>query len=450
MGLKSSEHGVKAILTSRYHDAFRRTESIGDLRKAVGVDREATVIVADGNVMLAQIPQSVGTFADYVGIVTAMIRTMMGSAAIVAVVFDEPQHLTAAKREEQNKRDMQRGKRQVESSADLRTVPLDDDYLTAHVRGLADCHDLVSCRASRQRFFDGVCAEVLARLQPTIDTWQKQGHRACVIWDGLDPRGADRPIGTPREAIVYGTDAATTAMFQRVGCAPIGEGDLKLAWWEQRVRDLARGEDESLSTQLFIQSTIDTDSFALTLNDVASRAVQHAEGEGDVQGCLVMRERANKRGPGGSDARATYLCCDYVHLHDLIQRDMWRVIPAPSQQLLAMRFLTTSWALCGSDFVEVKGMRADHVMLNIRPLIDECPHLLLPFANVTDDDEDAVKSVVPSLRRMVLACAGEVTRKNTAENMRSTPRELLLRGSWVSAYWAKNEQLDTQSFGFSF
>lgn len=448
MGLKSADHGVKSILTSRYHQAFRRCDSIGQLRQMTGSSRDQTVIVADGNVLLAQTPQSVGSFEDYVRIVFGMLKTLMGSASIVSVVFDEPANLTRAKYEEQSKRDAQRNKRAVVSSGDFGGAPDSDDYRLSDIQTLADCHPLVSCRAARQRFFDAVCAEVMNRMKATIAKWKEQGHQSALIFDGLDARGADREFGDERQAVVWGSDPQTTALFQRHDGRIIGEGDLKLAFWEGRVRELV--SDESLQTKLFIQSTIDTDSFAITLNDVAARAVQGMD-EAEVKGCLVMRERAYKRGVQDSDAKATYLCCDYAQLHEYIQKDMWSVVPCVEDQLLATRFLTTCWAACGSDFVEIKGMRADHVMQNIRPLITECPHLIAPFANVADgSDECVIKAVTPALKRMVYMCAGDVKRKNQAEEMRRVAPELLARAAWICSYWVHNEQKNTRAFGFSF
>ena len=476
MGLKSGENGVKALLQARYSAAFRRFPSIGDLRKGTETPRQHTVIVADGNVLMMQascerkrylpitgsfcchltqaigvcvlqIPQSVVDFRGYVSIVSGMLKTMLGSANLLAIVFDEPCHMTAAKREEQMRRDASRGKREVHASADLDISPRDDAYTMDDLRKLKDCHALIGHREARQRFFDAVMSEAAKSLQPSLDIWKHAGHEAILLFDGLDPRGADREIGEERQPMVWSTNHLVGGLFQRVD-NPIGEGDLKLSWFEKRLRSLVN--NGQMDAQLLVQSTIDTDSFAITLVDVATRAVQGIE-EGQVKGALVMRERANKRDAwGDEDLRATYLCCDYAALNQMIQRDMWQVVPSnPTDQLLAMRLLTTAWAMCGSDFVAVAGLRADIVLQNMKPYTSTFPEMLARFSNVLGGIAD-VKSVVPALKRMVLLCADQAKLKKHRDAMQYVEPELLLRACWTAAYWNGNEQTNTRAFGFSF
>ena len=442
MGLKSGEQGVKAVLQARYPDAFRRFETIGELRKGTHTERQHSAIVADGNVMLMQVPQSVQTYAEYVNIVFGMLKTLAGSASLLAVVFDEPEHMTPAKKEEQMKRDATRGKKTVLASADIDPTPTNDDYNLKELKRLANCRDLIAHREARQRFFDAVMADAVKRLQTSLGAWV--GHESVLILDGLDPRGADREIGEERTPIIWSSCHKAHHLFQRPD-GPIGEGDLKMAWFERKLRSLV--DEELVDKRLLVQSTIDTDSFAICLNDVAKRAVQGVD-ETKVKGALVLRERAQKR-QHDDESKASFLCCDYAALHGMIQKDMWRIVPNPSDQLLATRLLTTAWALCGSDFVGVPGMRADIVFGNMKAYTTSFPQLLSRFGNVEGGEAD-VRSVVPALKRMILLCADQVKLKKHREAMEMVPAELLNRAAWVCAYWNHHEIRDTRAFGFSF
>ena len=267
--------------------------------------------------------------------------------------------------------------------------------------------------------------------------------------DGLDPRGAEREIGVTREPIIWATDNLTAMNFQRM--KPCGEGDLKMAWFEKRLRELV--EDETLDMRLLIQSTIDTDSFAITLNDVAQRAVDGVE-ETNVKGTLVLRERGMKRSlPFSDDAGgcgdASYLCCNYAGLNAMIQQDMWSVVPSPSDQLMAMRLLTTAWAMCGCDFVSVPGLRADIVLQNMKAYTSTFHNELSRFRFV-DGGEADVKAAIPALKKMVRLCADQAKLKKHREAMESVDPGTLSRGAWLCAYWAHNECANTRAFGFSF
>ena len=155
MGLTANgDHGVKAYIKHKYSRAARTYASLGDIRQATKTSRNNVVVALDGNVLMMQVPQKAATFSAYTGIVTNAIRSAMGSAAVVVVVFDDPAYMTAAKREEQTRRDAARKKTEPVCSVDLFPYPTDDNYGIAELTGTTDCHAIVKCRASRQRFFD--------------------------------------------------------------------------------------------------------------------------------------------------------------------------------------------------------------------------------------------------------------------------------------------------------
>jgi hypothetical protein len=457
MGLAAAgDHGVKAIIKSRFAQAGRTYATLGDVRRAVGVERANVAAALDGNVLMMQVPSSAASFSAYTGIVTNAIRSAMGSAAVVVVVFDEPAHLTAAKREEQARRDAQRKKTEPVCSEELFPYPTDDNYGIGELTATTDCHAIVRCRASRQRFFDETARQVLLNLKKSIAAWAQGGSESVVLFDGLDPRGALREHGAPREPGVFGSDDAVAALFQREQA--IGEGDLKLAWVEQRVRDLTA--EGRLPTKLSLTITIDTDSIAIELMERARRACAPEEREGDVvMGALCMRERSYKRDAWDDDPNAVYFVLDYANLFELIQTQMWgrgRELPPPEKQRTAMALLCAGWALAGCDFVALSGLKADMVLEAMPSLLRTAPHLVELMENTWSGGRDAAKQVTPALKRLVHLCAGNYedqprSRKATVASMRNHDKSFLLRAAWVASYWSMHEFTGSlQDFGFTY
>lgn len=456
MGLTANgEYGVKALIKSKYRASARSYASLGDVRKATGSERSQVVAALDGNVLMMQVPRSAGSFAAYIGIVTNAIRQAMGSAQVVVVVFDDPAYLTAAKREEQAKRDANRKKVEPLCSDDLFPYPTTDNYGIAELTSTSNCHSIVGCRPARQRFFDETGRQVLDNLKKSISTWaQHEDAQSVVIFDGLDPRGANRPIGAPREARIYGSDPEWAALFQRD--EPIGEGDLKLAFVEERVRQLtAQGK---LPTRLHMTITIDTDSIAIELMEQARRNCLPPP-EHTLMGVLCMRERAPKI-DDSDDSAATFWALDYSELLDNIQMDMWRVkrselLPTAVEQRAAMSLMAAGWALSGSDFCKISGMRADMVFDAMPSLVKTAPDLLARMHKSWSGNRDETKHVTDALRRLVLLCAGAYAdqpraRKATAAAMRDHDATTLLRGAWTVSYWNGHEHTgDLTDFGFT-
>lgn len=452
MGLKASEQGVKSIVKNVYAEACRHYSSLGEVRKAVGAERAKTAICADGNVMLMQIPNSASTFDAYTSIVTNVLKTAMGSAALVIVVFDEPENLSIAKAEEQRRRDQARNKTVILSSEDIKTHPTTDDYTKEDLETLVDCHPVVRCRPARQRFFDEVCRQVLLKLKTTVDTWSGQGHDCVVLFDGIDPLGALRPMNQPRRPQIFGTDPEVAAMFKRD--TPIGEGDLKLSVVEQQVKDLVL--DDQLECDLHITCTIDTDSLAISLLDTARRNCEPIPVE-QVQGVLCMRERATKRDlEEDEEAKASYFTVDYAHLFELLQIKLWGLArnPTPLEQRKATALMCAGWSLCGCDFVAMPGLNAGLVMSVLPSLLNTAPELLDLMEHTWCGDRERTLLATNALRRLVLLCASELSerpraRKATVEKMRNHDSSVLQRATWVTSYWNHHEFSGAMNeFGF--
>jgi hypothetical protein len=454
MGLKAcGTSGVKAIVKNVFHQACRQYDTLGDARKGVGVERAKTSVALDGNVMAMSVGGNCASFEAYTGAIFQSVKTALASAALVIVVFDEPEHLSVAKAEEQRRRDQARNKTTVLTSQDITTHPTNDDYTTADLEKLVDCHVVVRCRPARQRFFDEVCRNVLLKLRRTIDTWVEQGHDCVVLFDGIDPLGAQRPPNQPRRPQIFGSDPEIATLFQRD--THTGEGDLKLSLVEQRVKDLVL--DDQLEADLHMSVTIDTDSIAISLLDAARRNCEPIPVQ-QVQGCLCMRERATKRDLEEDDqARASYFVVDYVHLYELLQAKMWGLTqnPTPLQQRKATALMCAGWALCGCDFVDLPGMNADLVLSVLPSLLKTAPELLDLMEHTWSGDREGALSVTQALRRLVLMCAGELSerpraRKTTVEKMRNHDSSVLQRAAWVSAYWTHREFSGAMhEFGFA-
>lgn len=452
MGLASGDHGVKSIVKQRYQAACIVANSLTDAVRATNTSREKAVVVLDGNVLMMQVPQQAASFSAYVGIVSSAIKTAMANARLVVVVFDEPQCMTQAKAEEQRRRDAARTKTVPVCSHDISPHPVTDAYGKKELFGTSDCHAIVRCRPARQRFFDAVGVEIMALLHKTVGKWAEGGHESVLLFDGLDPAGADRPAGKRRAPGIWGTDDAIAAMFQREQA--IGEGDLKLLWVERRVQQLAR--EEKLDVQLHITNTIDTDALAVSLLDEARHSGE-SEPNCGIKSMLAFRERASKRDVEDDDARATYWCVDVAMLHQMVQTDMWHLCkqPTPVQSRCAMALMAAGWALAGSDFVKQAGLNARLVFEAVPAMIKASPQLVDLMQHSWGDSRDGAKLVQPALRRLLLLCASNYSeqkraRKATVESLRNHQTDVLLRAAFVTAYWQGVEHTGSlDDFGFS-
>ena len=149
---------------------------------------------------MMQTPQDVETFVEYANILTAILRAKARRGRRRRR-GDEPEVLDRgqARGAGAPRRAPATSCQPRSHSADLPAVPVDDAYDHAHLLGVRNCHEIVASRSARSRFFDAVGVEVRRRLENELTA-----AGAVVVFDGLDPRGADRPVGAARDVRLFG------------------------------------------------------------------------------------------------------------------------------------------------------------------------------------------------------------------------------------------------------
>lgn len=480
MGLKSNSSngtGVKAWLKTQVPGAFRQFDTTSDARDAVMRDgyeevtdgrevidvteekltkRQRTAIFVDGNVLMMSVPESVGEIGAFADIIYKYVRDAMRTGSLVVVAFDEPQHLTQAKKEEQARRDAQRQSRTITSSADMNpVVPLGHDFTREQVEALPDVHILKADRKCRVRLYDDVIRRVYERASSVMKQWKENGHDCgCLILDGVEIRGADRPAGEPRAVGMVGTDPEVLADFQRE--TPIGEGDIKLIALENRLRELVSTKPSYEHYRLAVTSTTDTDSFMTMLIDTAKRRINPYAGA--LHSLFCMRELPSKRDREWDEqAKATFLCCDIALLEANIQRHLWsstNAQPTPDQMLAAMLAVCSAAAISGCDFTldGLKGARFDHFWESMPEFVAQEPQALARFNSALDRQEAVAKDACQGLYRVCVQASNHMCSKprykKQAESVNTVPDNMLRRAIWATAYWAQREFPATPEWGF--
>ena len=457
MGLKSDKYGVKSQLKIRYKEAFKEFSTLVDARDASLVSRKESFTVIDGNVLMMSVPQSARKLEDYVAILTSMLKKTVATSKVTTVVYDDPDCLTVAKKQEQKRRDDARKSTQVVSSFDLKSsLPEDDDYLTQDMECLPDVHVLVHNRCTRLRFFDEVSMRVFRNLTNQIERWKVDGFEGgCIMLDGIDPRGGSRPCGHPRSAQFVSSLESMKQVFERD--VPIGEGDLKLAYVGRRARHLSMQDNEVFKDiKLSMCVTIDTESFAIELLEEAKRLKERADpSKKQFNTLLCMRERARKRGMD-DDKEATYLCCDISMLYKLLQDHMWGFSRAPSvdDRHASMTLMCIGWAMGGCDFMCLKGLRSDVVFDCVPLIVNTMPSVIeqmkLAF---TGNRADALllKSPLVELSKTCASKLCEMPRNVRLDisSIRHPDDIILSRACWLSCYWNGIEHTENMGeFGF--
>jgi len=457
MGLRSDgKNGVKAQLKARYPQAFREFEDLLDARNASMATREQSFSCIDGNVLLMSVPQNAHTLDAYVAIVTNSLRKAIATSFVTVVVFDNPACLTEAKIQEQRKRDAARQSTAVVCSSDmLADTPVDDNYQKEQIASTPNVHSLVQNRTTRLRFFDEVAMRVLSNLKSLIERWNNSGHKGGhVIFDGIDPRGGDRPLNSPREAQMVGSSDELCQIFDR--SVEIGEGDLKLADLGRRVRQLAFDSHQGFDDiKLSLCTTIDTDSFAIELIEEAKRCKEVVKEKKPFNVLLCMRERAIKRGRD-DDREAYYLCCDVSLLQAMLQQSMWGISrsPSPSDRHAAITLLCAGWALCGCDFVEFKGMRSDVVFDSIPTVVKSIPSAVENTKHAWSGQRSDVQHLHDPIRALATQCASRFMdipriKKDHLTALRNLDDMIVKRTAWLICYWNSCEfKGSMEEFGF--
>lgn len=456
MGLKSDKtHGVKSQLRTRFPQAFKEFKDLVDARNASMAKREETFACIDGNVLMMSVPQGAQTLDAYVAIVTSSLKRAIATSFVTVVVFDNPDCITEAKKQEQMKRDAAKASAAVCCSFDLASsTPTDDNYDKQYIVNSTNVQSLRDNRNTRHRFFDEVATQVLYNLKQQVKRWNESGHPGGhVLFDGIDSRGGERSAGEPRRPSMIGSCDRLVGLFQR--SIDIGEGDLKLADLGRRVRSLSNADDPDLkSIKLSLCTTIDTDSFAIELLEEAKRC-KDADCPRAFNTLLCMRERARKRGLD-DDKDPFYLCCDVTLLHALLQRSMWGMSrsPSPSDRHAAMTLMCAGWALCGCDFVEFKGMRSDVVFDSISTVVKTVPSAIEGTKHAWSGQRNRVKDLHQPIRALAMACASRLLdipriKKDFVPSLRNLDDVFVKRTAWLLCYWNSCEfKGSMEEFGF--
>ena len=431
MGLAGGPKGAKAVFKDVFAKAFCEFQNLVLVRQAVGVTRKQTLNVVDGNVLVMQCPSSIDSFGGYVDFLSGQLHKAISAAAHVVVVFDEPENLTLAKRAEQLKRDQRRKPLTPICSPELSACPVDDNYGADDLLwpGL-NVRLLMNHRAARSRFYDGLCAAVLARLESTLE-----GGEWSLTFDGIDSRGADRPVDEKRLAGVLSSNPDVfVPMLTRT--VAIGEGDLKLSDVPARVRKAEMG------VLLILLTTIDTDSLAIELMGQAARS------DNDDLTILCLKEPSKKRADG-EHKPGGFLCVDMdVFLSQVVE--YMRVPETANEDAVAL--LAGSFALCGCDFVQVPGLNALDMLPCARDVARRCPEMLANVSGVRTDDASKAKGAVEALEEVlevyIKSLEGKPRGKKTASAVSSYTEIDLERAAWVVAYWSCHEHKSVEEFGF--
>jgi hypothetical protein len=456
MGLHGGKTGAKALFIETFAGAFQDVARLTKVRELAGAARSQTLAVLDGNVMLNAMPSSIDTFRGYVSLLSRQLEEAVQAAAHVVVVFDEPAALTTAKRDEQRRRDAQRQARVPVCSEDLMATITNDNYTLADLQS-DGCNVklLMEFRRARPRLFDAVCVALLQHFRASME-----GGAWSLTFDGVDARGADRPFGAPREVGALSSDQAFWGpLLARE--VRIGEGDLKLTDVTQRVHDASRVEGTPVQGVLLnLVVTIDTDSFVIELLQQDRRSRRFDPADRDELTILCLKERARKRAGDDFVTDAHYTCCDMQLFREGVLAYFYgtKSLDARTiaQQPAALALLAVALALCGCDFVEVKGMRFDKVLPIVRDIVRQQPHRLPPLAGV-----GALAAGTAALRNAASTVDLLIDRyRDSLEGVPRMKRALasvtqgrcdaqVLRALWTCAYWHQHEFRECAQWGFA-
>ena len=457
MGLTSGPNGAKLVFREKFATAFQNFDSLVKARECVGVARVQTLVVVDGNVLVMQVPQSVTTFRGYVEVMANSIQGAIQAGEHVVVVFDEPEHMTRAKQEEQAKRDARRTPQTPQCSDDVaKPCPIDDVYTKEElVAPHTNVYLMVkNHRKTRPRFYDALFVAVLEHFR---NMFAGQSGAWSLTFDGIDARGMDRPVDAPR---VLGVLSSHPDVWEPVLAreTPIGEGDLKLTDVCHRVYKARETHPESklAEVRLNMISTIDTDSFMIELIAQARREKREDTSNNELT-LLCLREPSRKRKDPADSTFAHYTCVDMEAFYNNIMTYMFgskHLKPEiEARKPLVALLLSACIALCGCDFVELQGLRADLVLPCVRDVARNQPELLELMAGVQTGEAGATRDAQPAIKAVLdefVASISGVPRLHKRTVHASACSDLqYLRALWTTAYWSAREFKDVYQWGFN-
>jgi len=448
MGLKSGDNGCKAVFQTQFASAFLACPRLDDVRELVGVARSETLAVLDGNVMVKGMPQSATTYREYVQILVAQIAPAIEAAAHVVVVFDEPRAMTRAKLDEQRRRDSKSTAQTPMCSEELVACIRTDEFTEEMLRAEGcNVRMLMDHRPARPRFYDALCAAILAHFVENTS-----GDAAwSLTFDGIDPRGFAREFNAPREpGILSSDDSFWRPLLTRK--VPIGEGDIKLTDVAQRVHDAAKQESTPVhGVVLNLLVTIDTDSLVIELLKQQARLARTDESDRNELSIVCLKEPARKRKGDDFVTPTRFLCCNAARFHADVSEYL---APARSEDRdAAVALLVAACACCGCDFLEVKGTRADLMLPVVKDVVRRHPEVLRDMARVFAKEQATVREAKPAIDTVLKAYAEDIATKPRMKRSHASASNYCdaqaLRALWTVSYWCGREFLDCADWGFA-
>ena len=237
-----------------------------------------------------------------------------------------------------------------------------------------------------------------------------------------------------------------------------------VARWRRKHHHLAREhKPEAADIILNMLWTIDTDSFCIELVQQSRREWEHAvtfEGPNECDTTLLcLREPSRKRKGDAHVTPSHFQCIDMESFHSNVVTYLFGAgnVPEDDDPLLraATLLFGVALALCGCDFVEVQGLRADLVMPAVRDVVRRFPGQLKDMLAVLSGDAQRTLQARSAVSRVVESYIESLQNDTSAlstkkRDQASKINDLqLLRAVWLGAYWAGNEFKDTHSWGFA-
>ena len=452
MGLTSGAKGAKQVFQEIAPVAFSRSPGLSEITRGLGDDRSAMAVIIDGNVALRQVPQSAATLNDFVFFFYRSLFSAASAAETVVVVFDEPAATTRAKEAEQRRRDLARKGITTPVANDVLAVT--DEYDVAFLENHSAVASLLNNRVARSRFIDEVVFRAATRIQQDVVRWNQQNHVTRIIFDGVDPAGAKRPVNTPRVACILGNTAIVSLLARS---RPIGEGDLKMVDVAAKIHGAVHNDHPEVhKIKYVLHTTIDTDALPISL--IHEEKMNRLYANRRVRDVICFREQAKKRiSEDDVAARASYLLCDVSLLGQQLRASAFssrcvdgEVTMATRERLMVL--VAIAAAISGCDFVKVSGANFDAALEAVfRMIRGNCSVDLSVLRDVASKDTEDVLGWQDVIKELCHTLGGVLAERPRMTKQTINVREVdscgLMRTAWVASYWSTRE-LPVEAFGF--
>jgi hypothetical protein len=479
MGLESGDFGAKKTIINMLDllhtggvvlNGTGTVTKLEELHAHYEVDKANVVVIVDGNVMVRASPHL--SYDDFCEFIYSQVGSFFSAAKHVIVVFDEPDSVSVAKREEQAHRDARRNKRRIVTSDDVLGLPTSDAYNETDIRDAPDIHELIDQRATRIRLMDLVFCKIMTETRRVTST-QVLMLGSTLTFDGIDPRGDERGHNELRRPCIMSTDGIMEEVFHREN--RIGEGDLKLVAVEKAIQ-LHRWKAGSpfSSVRVVLHHTIDTDSIAINL---IAEAERDRNGVKDFFSVLCLREPGRKRKGDDHFTPSHFQLIDMAKFYSAVIRLFFGEDTAEARGLgrECVALLAMCLAACGCDFTgknQIKGLRANELMCTLSYLVRKRPTMLPTMRGAWSGSiTETLKTC--KILETVLGVHGRnlgkgqhpvpvmlsaesydgsvsAVRRKQALDVQSPRQEGLLRAAWVCSYWHNCEFKELSRFGFPY